>query len=125
MEHLNFDDFVYQTVHSRYTYTLKRRDPRNTATGKIKKKGYNVYGLEWYPDKLVFFVNGKETFTYPRLPAEEKNGQWPFDKPFYILVDMQLGGSWVGNVDMEQLPVEMHVDWVRVYRDASRSKDKD
>lgn len=125
MEHLNFDDFVYQTVHTRYTYTLKRRDPRNTATGKIKKKGYNVYGLEWYPDRLVFFVNGKETFTYPRVPAEEKNGQWPFDKPFYILVDMQLGGSWVGNVDMEQLPVEMHVDWVRVYRDASRSKDKD
>ena len=38
---------------------------------------------------------------------------------------MQLGGSWVGNVDMEQLPVEMHVDWVRVYRDVSRSKDKD
>lgn len=124
MEHLNFDDFAYQTVHSRYTYTLGRRNPKNGATGKIKRKDYNVYGAEWYPDKLVFLINGKETFTYPRVPAEENNGQWPFDKPFYILVDMQLGGSWVessGKINPKHLPAEMHVDWVRVYKDDSRS----
>lgn len=120
MEHLNFDNFAYQTVHTRYTHSPKGGNPPKGATGAIKRDGYNVYGMEWHPDKLVFSINGKETFTYPRLPAEKKNGQWPFVKPFYILVDMQLGGSWVGKVDPDQLPVEMHVDWVRVYKDSSR-----
>lgn len=122
MEHLNFDDFAYQTVHSRYTYSPKGGYPPKGATGKIKRNDYNIYTLEWYPNKLVFFINGKETFTYPRLPAEVGNGQWPFDKPFYILVDMQLGGSWVGKVNPDQLPVEMYIDWVRLYRDTSRNK---
>lgn len=127
MEHLNFDNFAYQTVHSRYTYTLGRKNPQNGATGKIKRDDYNVYGVEWHSDKLIFSINGKETLTYPRVPAEKSNGQWPFNKPFYILVDMQLGGGWVessGKINPKQLPVEMHVDWVRVYKDASRPEKK-
>ena len=35
--------------------------------------------------------------------------------PYYLLIDMQLGGSWVGGVDPKDLPVEMLVDWVRSY----------
>lgn len=116
MEHLNFDDFAYQTVHSHFTYTLKRTTPRNSVAGKIKRDDYNVYGVEWTPSRIVFFINGKETFTYPRIKAEAENKQWPFTRPYYLLIDMQLGGSWVGNVNPAQLPVEMHVDWVRVYR---------
>lgn len=127
MEHLNFDDFAYQTIHTHYTYTLGRKNPPNGTTAKIKRDDYNVYGVEWTPDKLVFFINGKETLTYPRIPEEKANKQWPFNKPFYILVDMQLGGGWVestGKVNPKQLPVEMHVDWVRVYKDTSRPTKK-
>ena len=115
MEHLNFDDFAYQTVHTKYTQKNGANPPKG-GTGKIKKDDYNVYGLEWHPDELVFTINGKKTFSYPRLPEKKNEGQWPFTNPFYILIDMQLGGAWVGNVNPEQLPVEMHVDWVRVYR---------
>ena len=122
MEHLNFDDFAYQTVHSRYTHSPKGGYPPKGTTGKIKRDDYNVYCVEWHPTKLVFRINGKETLTYPRVPAEVPAGQWPFDKPFYLLVDMQLGGSWVGKVNPSQLPVEMHVDWVRLYQDTSKSK---
>ena len=35
--------------------------------------------------------------------------------PYYLLIDMQLGGNWVGAVDPAGLPVEMLVDWVRFY----------
>ena len=31
----------------------------------------------------------------------------------YLLIDMQLGGAWVGSVDPNDLPVEMEIDWVR------------
>lgn len=124
MEHLNFDNIAYQTVHSHYTVTLGRKgNPKSGSTGKINRKDWNVYGVEWSPDKLVFTINGQETFTYPRVPEEAKaNRQWPFNAPFFIILDMQVGGGWVestGKVNPKQLPVEMHIDWVRVYQDAN------
>lgn len=118
MEHLNFDDFIYQTVHSKYTITLGIKDnPPHGGTGKINRDDYNIYGLEWTPDALIFSTNGTETFRYPRIKTDQE-GQWPFDHPFYILLDQQLGGkgTWVGEVDESQLPVTMWIDYIRVYQ---------
>ncbi|MDO5570212.1 MAG: glycoside hydrolase family 16 protein [Bacteroidales bacterium] len=115
MEHLNHDDIAYQTVHSGYTIDLGIKDnPLSHATAPMDKNGYNIYSVEKRPDKLVFAVNGKTTFEYPRIETD-KEGQYPFDDPFYILIDMQLGGSWVGPIDDTELPVEMLVDWIKVY----------
>ena len=69
----------------------------------------------FWPDSLVFHVNGKRHFVYPRIETEQE-GQFPFDIPQYLLIDMQLGGTWVGPVDSTDLPVEMEVDWVRHYQ---------
>jgi beta-glucanase (GH16 family) len=117
MEHLNFDRFVYQTVHSYYTYVLGIKDnPPSHGTASIDPDGFNTYAVEKRDDKLIFYVNGNKTFEYPRI-STDKEGQYPFTTPYYLLVDMQLGGSWVGDVDATQLPVEMEVDWVRVYEE--------
>ena len=72
-------------------------------------------GVDFWPDSLVFHVNGKRNFVYPRIETEQE-GQFPFNIPQYLLIDMQLGGSWVGTVDPADLPVEMEVDWVRHYQ---------
>ncbi len=53
--------------------------------------------------------------TYPRIETDLPE-QFPFDGDFYLLIDMQLGGNWVGEVDPAQLPVEMLIDWVRFYK---------
>lgn len=119
MEHLNFDKFAYQTLHSKFITTLKRCNPQNGSTGTIDKDDYNVYAVVWTPDSITFLINDKPTLTYPRIPAERENGQWPYCKPFYLLLDMQLGGSWVGAVNPKHLPVEMHIDYVRIYKDAN------
>lgn len=116
MEHLNHDTIVYQTVHSTYTRTPgMSKNPPSGATGAIIPNEYNVYAVEMSADSLVFFVNGIKTFSYPRIETELE-GQYPFDKPYYLLIDMQLGGSWVGGIDANELPVEMLVDWVRYYK---------
>ena len=114
MERLNSDAIAYQTVHSHYTYNLKQKEPKTGTTAPIHKDEYNVYGVELYPDRLVFSINGTQTFSYPRIETELE-GQFPFDRPYYLLLDMQLGGSWVGEVDSKDLPVEMYIDWVRFY----------
>lgn len=116
MERLNQDTFVYQTVHSYYTHTLKEDDnPPNGTIVSIRPDEFNVYGVDFWPDSLVFHVNGVKTFTYPRIDTD-KEGQFPFDMEQYLLIDMQLGGTWVGEVDPTGLPVEMAIDWVRYYQ---------
>lgn len=116
MEHLNRDSIIYQTTHSHYTLNLKQKDnPPHGGTAKININNYNTFGLEWYPDRLVFTLNGVETFRYPRVTGVDAS-QWPYDQPFYVMIDQQLGGSWVGKVNQDQLPVQMIVDWVKVYQ---------
>ncbi|MCQ2389322.1 MAG: DUF4874 domain-containing protein [Kiritimatiellae bacterium] len=114
IERLNGDNFVYQTCHSAWTHTMKRgREPRQGGKAVITPDAWNVYGLEWYDDALVWTVNGVETFRYPRTDADPL--QWPFTTPYYVLLDQQLGGNWVGEVDLKTLPARTYVDYVRVY----------
>ena len=116
MEHLNYDPMAYQTVHTYYTHTLKLdSNPPHSATGKIDTNGYNVYAVEILPDELIFSINGENTFSYPRIQTD-KEGQYPFGAPFYLLIDMQIEGSWVGKADPSQLPVKMEIDWVKMYK---------
>ncbi|BDD10833.1 beta-glucanase [Fulvitalea axinellae] len=116
MEHLNFDSLIYQTTHSHYTLNLKQtKKPPHGGTAAFDPGVFNTFGLEWYPDKLVFTLNGKPSFSYPALKGVDSS-QWPYDQPFYLLIDQQLKGSWVGDVNPEHLPVRMIIDWVRVYQ---------
>ena len=115
MEHLNSDNFAYQTVHSRYSLDVSRTDPKNYGTGDIQKDDWNVYAVEVYRDSLRMFINGKQTLTYPKIEAKEHQFPWP-DYPFYFILSNQLGGNWVGEVkDPDQLPSELRVDWIKVY----------
>lgn len=116
MEHLNFDDIVYNTTHSFYTLNLKQFDnPDHGGIAEFNKDIFNTFGLEWYPDKLVFLLNDEVSFTYPKVEDVDPS-QWPYDQPFYLLIDQQLGGGWVGAVRPGDLPVQMVVDFVKVYQ---------
>ena len=117
MEHLNYDDIVYQTVHSNYTHNLGLgNDTSNSRTIEINRDEFNIYGVDIYRDSVVFHVNGIRNHSYPRLPVADSLKQFPYCSPMFLLIDMQLGGNWVGEVDPDDLPVEMEVDWVRFYK---------
>jgi beta-glucanase (GH16 family) len=116
METLNHDDFAYQTTHNHSTITLKQTEPKNSSTAKININDYNIYSLSWYPDKLVYAINGVTSYEYPKV-AGEGTFQWPFDQPFYLLIDQQMEHEWPGMItNPEELPISMTVDWVRLYQ---------
>jgi len=119
MEHLNFDDIVYQTVHSEYTLKIdKTNTPKHGSTSKMHRDDWNTYGCEWNENSIIFTVNGEKTLTYPRVP-EKGEKQWPFNQPFYFILSMQIGGKWVngpGPTNPEHYPAGMEVDWIRVYQ---------
>lgn len=115
MEHLNSDSIVYQTVHSYYTYVLKLDTvPPHSKIMPIRSGEYNTYAVEILPDRLVYSVNGQQSLVYPRIETD-KEGQYPFGTPFYLLIDMQIEGVWVGKARPDDYPVEMEVDWVKMY----------
>ena len=55
---------------------------------------YNTYGITWEENKIEFYLNGVLTSTYNK-PANTTSAQWPFDKPFYLILNQSGGvGCW-------------------------------
>lgn len=118
VERLNSDDFVYQTLHFG---NGSPKDLSHGGKGRIKNGDWNVYGLEWTPESIVWTVNGTETFRHDRGPDDDAL-KYPWTTPFYLMIDYQLGGNWVGGVDEATLPKAMHVDWVKFYQGSRGGK---
>lgn len=115
MEHLNHEDSVYQTLHSRYTLDVDPDNPPHSAKVPIKPGDWNVYAAEVYQDSICLYTNGVKSFTYPRVEGLEKQFPWP-DYPFFFILSNQLEGRWVGKADrLEEFPSELRVDWIKVY----------
>ncbi len=116
MEHFRSNPFVNQTIHSNYTYHLgKRTRPPQVAYPAYNEGQYNTYGVERFQDSLVFSVNGKRTFCYPRY-REGEDGQFPFSNySYYLILDAQLGRDNSPYIDTAKLPVALRVDYVRYY----------
>ena len=63
----------------------------------------------------LHIVDDKLTVTYRKEP-EHGPKQCPYDRPMFLLLDMQLGGHWVGQVKPEELPYRYQIDYVRFYK---------
>lgn len=115
MERYGMDDFVYQSVRSKYTHSEGMADnPPSSVLVGVKPNEYHTYGVETYQDSVVFFVDDIRSKVYPRI-LTEMEGQFPFaDQEFYLLIGMQFDGA--GKVDTTQLPSEIFVDRVRFYQ---------
>jgi beta-glucanase (GH16 family) len=77
--------------------------------------GFHVYAVEWEPFVVRFYVDGNlyETRTPADLPSGAK---WVFDHPFFILLNVAVGGDWPGSPDDTTVfPQNMLVDYVRAY----------
>ena len=77
--------------------------------------GFHVFAVEWEPKAIRFYVDNHlyETATPAGLP--HRTG-WAFDHPFFLLLNLAVGGDWPGSPDNStQFPQQMLVDYVRVY----------
>lgn len=79
--------------------------------------GFHVYRVDWEPGRITWYLDGEPYFVV--TPADVK-GEWVFDDPFFMLLNVAVGGTFVGSPDESTpFPQTMLVDWVRVY-EASR-----
>ncbi len=75
---------------------------------------FYVYAVEWFPDRIDFFVND---YLYNRVRAKDIDGEWVFDHSFFLVLNVAVGGSYVGFPNPNTpFPQSMVIDYVRVYR---------
>lgn len=124
-EQINNEDKSYHTIHTHWANGagdngLGHTSPAKGGTSVTTTGEYHVYGMEWTENLLKWFVDGKQVFSYAKSTDQDaiKNLQWPFDKPFYLILNQSVGnGSWAANRDLD-FTYETKFDWVRVYQKA-------
>ena len=79
---------------------------------------FHTYAMEWTKDYIEYFVDGKSYCKYNKTDDPEDQGpdSWPFDKPYYLIMNIAVGGGLGGPVDDSKLPFEMLIDYIRVYQ---------
>ena len=108
----------FHTIHTHETYTLKTKKPTEFSRD-LDISRWHVYGVEWTPDSITWTVDGQEVGVYRRssLPQDIANGQWTFDRPFYIRLNQSLGdGSYPRFTPLLDEVYETRFDWIRVYQ---------
>ncbi|HEY5692264.1 MAG TPA: glycoside hydrolase family 16 protein [Cyclobacteriaceae bacterium] len=74
---------------------------------------FHVYGANWLSDKIEFFVDDKIFYVYQPETFNEET--WPFQHPFYVIINIAMGGGLGGPIDPALTRARMEVDYVRVY----------
>ena len=74
---------------------------------------YHIYAIEWDENKIDFFVND---YLYQRIKRSDVPGEWVYDQPFFIILNVAVGGNYVGfPTTQTPFPQKMIIDYVRVY----------
>lgn len=75
---------------------------------------FHIYAIEWGPNFIDFFV---DDYLYEEITPSNVTGNWVFNHPFYIIMNVAVGGNYVGFPTTGTIfPQTMYVDYVRVYQ---------
>ena len=96
--------------------------PIDLPHGALFHYGFHLFQMLWAKDLLSFYVDGALYET--RTPAEYGKNPWPFNAPFFLLLNTAVGGNWPGKPDSTTIfPQRMLVDYVRVYQGTPAGPD--
>ena len=121
MEHVNYmTNTVHATVHTEAYNHVKGTQRGGSLVIDDITDCFHVYSVEWSSKRMDFRVDDKIIFSYaPKEDGKEvTEAEWPFDKPFHVILNLAFGGNWGGakGVDMSVLPARFEIDYVRVYQ---------
>lgn len=108
---------TYGTIHGPgYSGANSIGGSHTLANNQVFADDFHVYATEWSENQIKFFVDGNlyKTITPANIP---QNGQWVYDHPFFMILNLAVGGPWGGNPDNTTVfPGVMMIDYVRVYK---------
>ena len=117
MEHVGYDqNVIHGTVHTESFNHTKNTQVGNQITIPTASIDYHIYAIEWMEDRIDFYVDDNKYFTFEN--QNKTYNEWPFDKRFHLIMNIAIGGMWGGvqGVDNSVFPVQMDIEYVRVYK---------
>jgi beta-glucanase (GH16 family) len=117
MEHVGYNQgLIHGSTHSLKYYWQVGTQRTDTIFSADVSDAFHNYAMEWYPDRIQVFMDDSLYFT----STNDNTGweAWPFDKPFYMILNIAVGGAWGGQkgIDDAIWPQRMEVDYIRVYK---------
>jgi beta-glucanase (GH16 family) len=81
--------------------------------GQSFADGFHTFAVDWAPDRITWSVDGNVYQT--RTPADLGGDRWVFDHPFFLILNLAVGGYWPGDPDGSTVfPNQLVIDYVRV-----------
>lgn len=128
MEHVGYDPNKFH--HALHTKNKNGVNGQNAHAeydlGEKVANEFHVITLEWVQDEIQgndrmhFYIDGVKSNTFGETPQLATSGDWPFNTPFYFIVNLAIGGQWGGaqGIDdsMFDNPVLYQIDYIRVYQ---------
>ncbi len=119
MEHVGRDpNVVHTSLHSELYNHVKGTQVTHFEKLEDVFATFHKYGIEWTKEYIKFFIDNK--LFYESYKGQDgrvsTNEGWPFDKPYYLILNLAIGGNWGGEIDDTIFPCEMQVDYVRIYQ---------
>lgn len=109
-------EIIFGTVHFG-----NNSNDRNYITGEYALDSgtfaddFHIFTVEWEAEQIRWKLNGVEYHSVTK--SDLVPYRWPFDQPFYLLLNVAVGGNWPGNPDSSSIfPQRMVIDYVRVYK---------
>ncbi|HUB01782.1 MAG TPA: glycoside hydrolase family 16 protein [Terriglobales bacterium] len=115
---------IHGSIHGPgYTGTVGIEAPYHLPDMQRFAEDFHVFAIEWDPASISFYVDHNLYVT--RTRADLRPGwKWVFDKPFFLILNLAVGGDWPGNPNSSTVfPADMLVDYVRVYQRTKSSKE--
>ncbi|MFX4292584.1 glycoside hydrolase family 16 protein [Streptomyces bohaiensis] len=106
-------DTVHGTVHGPgYSGGGGIGSPYQLPAGESFSDGFHTFAIDWSPDSITWSVDGN---AYQTLTPADVTGEWVFNKPFFLILNVAVGGEWPGYPDdSTQFPQQMVIDHVTV-----------
>ncbi|MDX1913093.1 MAG: glycoside hydrolase family 16 protein [Saprospiraceae bacterium] len=112
-------DTIYGTVHTENFNGMKGTQKSGGIFSDQIAGEWHVFAIEWDADKIDFYFDQQKYHTF--INRKQGVDAWPFDQPFYLVLNVAVGGDWGGKkgIDTTAFPQGMLVDYVRVYQKES------
>lgn len=113
-------EYVGKEPHTVFTSLHTQDSHGNTINTKKTlietiEQGFHLYAIDWNPDKIDFYVDNQLVYRFQ--PDNKTEAVWPYNQPFYFLVNMAIGGNFGGpEVDDSIFPQEFKIDYIKVYQ---------
>lgn len=105
--------YIHTSLHTPSSFGNTFNTRKTLVDGILE--GFHIYRVYWTKDLIEFYIDQDLVYTFS--PKLKDNANWPFNKPFYVILNMAIGGNFAGTeIDDSIFPKEFKIDYVKIYK---------